>query len=131
MNDTPINEPSPDDAPRPSPGPNIESPPPAAPAAASPAISPAAQQLLGQLKEQFTDPAKHEMLAGIAVDSLAVGALALLDPEQAERDGRHLASQLSGLTATEAMAAGSTILLFVQQSLTAALTGALAASRAG
>jgi hypothetical protein len=65
--------------------------------------------LVSQLKARVTDPAKQQLLAQIAADATQVAALALTDPQRAEREAKHIAAQAANLSAAEAAAAQTII----------------------
>lgn len=88
---------------------------------------PKIEELVSKIEARITDPAKKEIAATIAVDLVEISALALTDPEKAQRNLAHLTAQVANLTAIEASIVSSDITEWVMDIVSITIRGMIVA----
>lgn len=87
--------------------------------------TPEIEELAAKLKASVTDPAKQEMLAGIATDTSRVAVLALTNPQAAEQEMMIIKATLANIGQAEAANAVQAVTDWVTEMVGRVMTQAL------
>jgi len=86
---------------------------------------PGHEELLAKLEARISDPVRRELMASIAVDFVELSALAMTEPEAAERRARHLKAQVTGLAATEVGVLSAEVTTWIMSVVSTLIRGAI------
>ncbi|NQY98723.1 MAG: hypothetical protein HRT82_16340 [Henriciella sp.] len=84
---------------------------------------PSTQELLDQLDASVSDPVKKAIVASLALQSVRIAELALMDEEAAKEEMLHLRAATANLAAAEAVTVQNLITDWVSKVLRAIILG--------